>query len=143
MNSGTFEILQLRSDPELHYHQFAGLDLLRKLGLSVDKKNYACVYSGRLDSGKGLEDLYYAFNMERPEDFRGHSMSVSDIVVLRKNGEAKAYYCDSIGFTELPGFFTAANAQKTDIHDIRARAAGRRSDSGRQDPGPSREGSCR
>ena len=143
MNSGTFEILQLRSDSRLHYHRFTSLDLLRKLGLSVEKENYVCVYSGHLDPGEGLEDLYYTFNMERPEDFRGHSMSVSDIVVLHKDGTERAYFCDSIGFTELPDFFAAEKEKKTDLRDVKRHAAERRDGTEKQALSRSREGGCR
>ena len=130
MNEETFELLQLRSDPELACHRFTNLEQLRKFGLAVDKENYTCVYTGRLNPGEGLEDLYYTFNMKRPEDFRGHSMSVSDIVVLHKDGKTKAYFCDRIGFTELPDFFTSAKEIKTDLKEVKTHAAERRNTTG-------------
>ena len=55
-----------------------------------------------------LESLYAMFNINRPEDFRGHSLSVSDVIVLRDGEEKKAYFVDSIGFRELPGFYDAS-----------------------------------
>lgn len=72
----------------------------------VNPENYSIVYSGEIAEGvqnKALEELYYKFNMEHPEDFRGHSMSVSDIVILDNGSERAAYFCDSFGFKKLDG----------------------------------------
>ena len=100
-----YEILQLKSGPELHQYRFLSLDQLSGYGLKVDSENYCCVYSGSLEKGMDLETLYYLFNMQRPEDFYGHSMSVSDVVVLHKGGVSEAWYCDRAGFRMLPDFF--------------------------------------
>ena len=64
-------------------------------------------YARQREPGETLEDIYRRFNIDHPEDFRGHSLSVSDVVVLHENGADAAYYVDSIGFKELPGFFDA------------------------------------
>lgn len=66
--------------------------------------NYELVYTAELAAGTSLEDIYTRFNINHPHDFKGHSLSVSDIVVLHQNGQDTAYYVDSIGFKELPEF---------------------------------------
>ena len=73
-------------------------------GSEVERDNYNLVYEAALKPGISLDDLYYEFNMQHPKDFRGHSMSVSDIVVLHKGDEDKAFYVDTFGFTEVPEF---------------------------------------
>ncbi len=128
MSVDYFEILQLKRTPDLHYHRFADLKELAKEGLTVDRANYESVYKALLPSDVGLEDIYYTFNMNRPEDFHGHSLSVSDIVILCQNGTEKAYYCDSIGFEYLPKFCSAnyekkQGSAKTDLRTIRETAA--------------------
>ncbi len=80
--------------------------------LSVDAENYSCVYSGRLAEGQSLDDLYEKFNLHRPLDFLGHSLSVSDIVLVNKNGREQAYYVDSFGFKEVPEFFQSKAEEK-------------------------------
>ena len=71
---------------------------------TVDKDNYELVYSGKLEEGTSLEDLYTKFNIDHPEDFRGHSMSVSDVVVIKDADGERAHFVDSVGFTEVPEF---------------------------------------
>ena len=83
------------------------LDWLESKELSVDREHYQMVYAMQREPGETLEDIYRRFNIDHPEDFRGHSLSVSDVVVLHENGADAAYYVDSIGFKELPGFFDA------------------------------------
>ena len=98
-------IYQLRHDviPELG---FIGLDQLKS---PPKKENYEAVYAHGIriseDVAQTLENLYYIFNQARPEDFRGHSLSVSDIVALKHDGVVSYYYCDSVGFRELPDFW--------------------------------------
>ena len=70
----------------------------------MDKANYAEVYSAPLTAGTTLEDIYRTFNVDHPEDFKGHSLSVSDVVVLHQNGQDTAHYCDSVGFQQVPEF---------------------------------------
>ena len=73
-------------------------------GHRVDPKNYALVYSVPLTPGTSLEDIYTRFNIDHPKDFKGHSLSVSDVVVLHQNGQDTAHYCDSVGFQQVPEF---------------------------------------
>ena len=99
-----FSIYQLKDDESLRYIRFEGLERLQKEGGKVERDNYNLVYEAELKPGTTLDDLYYQFNMEHPADFRGHSMSVSDIVVLHQGDEDKAFYVDRFGFTEVPEF---------------------------------------
>ena len=92
------------------------LDWLESRGLSVDRENYRMVYAMHREPGETLEDIYRRFNMDHPEDFKGHSLSVSDVVVLHGNGADAAWYVDSIGFKELPDFFGAGTPEaKRDV----------------------------
>ena len=97
-------IYQLRRDvmPELG---FIELDRLKS---PPKKENYEAVYAHGIriseDVTQTLENLYYIFNQARPEDFKGHSLSVSDIVALKRDGVVSYYYCDSVGFREIPDF---------------------------------------
>lgn len=102
--SNTYEIYQLKHDEALHYHRFEPLDRLHQFGLEVSKDNYDLVYTADNKENLSLEDIFQKYNMDRPEDFKGHSLSVSDIVVMKSEGEDKAFYCDSFGFTEIPDF---------------------------------------
>lgn len=105
----TFTIYQLKSGEELHYHRFEPLERLERFGLFVDPDNYEKVYTGTLPENGStmmkLEGIYETFNLHRPEDFTGHSLSVSDIVVLHEGGKDTAHYVDAIGFEEVPAFF--------------------------------------
>lgn len=108
-----FSILQLNDGGQLHDHRFASIDELHKYGLNVDRENYHGVYSGRLKDGETLEDIYTRFNVNRPADFQGHSLSVSDIIgIVDADGNAKAYYVDSIGFEEIHDFFLDRNERE-------------------------------
>lgn len=91
---------------------FRSYDELQKDSLAVDAANYSCVYSGRLTEGQTLDGLYEKFNLRRPTDFLGHSMSVSDVVVLSQNGENQAYYVDSFGFQKVPEFLETQHTGK-------------------------------
>ena len=105
----SFAIYQLRDNDDTARLRYMNSEYLEKKGLSVQKENYAAVYAGDLDRGGDTQDrlneLYETFNIRRPEDFRGHSLSVSDIVALKQNGVVSCHYVDSWGFKELPGFF--------------------------------------
>ena len=72
--------------------------------MTVDKANYTEVYAAPLTAGTTLEDIYRTFNVDYPADFKGHSLSVSDVVVLHQNGQDTAHYCDSVGFQQVPEF---------------------------------------
>ena len=100
----TFSIYQLKGDEETRDYRFEPLDRLRAVGLDVQRDNYELVYSAPLADGESLEDIYRRFNIDHPADFTGHSLSVSDIVVLRNGDTETAHYCDSFGFTEVPEF---------------------------------------
>ena len=100
----SFSIYQLKNGDELHDLRFASLDELQRYGLSVKPENYKLVYTALLTERDDLESIYTRFNIDRPEDFKGHSLSVSDIVVLHRNGADTAHYCDSVGFAEVPYF---------------------------------------
>lgn len=100
----TFSIYQLKGGEETRDYRFEPLDRLRAVGLDVQRDNYNLVYSAPLSDGESLEDIYRRFNIDHPADFTGHSLSVSDIVVLRHGDSETAHYCDSFGFTEVPEF---------------------------------------
>lgn len=100
----TFSIYQLKGGDETRDYRFEPLERLRELGLSVQKDNYDLVYSAPLADGETLEDLFVRFNVERPEDFTGHSLSMSDVIVLRHGEQQSAHYLDRGGYTEIPEF---------------------------------------
>ena len=100
----TFSIYQLKGGDETRDYRFEPLERLRELGLSVQKDNYDLVYSAPLSDGETLEDLFVRFNVERPEDFTGHSLSMSDVIVLRHGEQQNAHYLDRGGYTEIPEF---------------------------------------
>ena len=100
----TFAIYQLKDGEETRDYRFEPLDRLRAVGLDVQRDNYELVYSAPFADGESLEDIYRRFNIDHPADFTGHSLSVSDIVVLRNGDTETAHYCDSFGFTEVPEF---------------------------------------
>lgn len=107
----SFSIYQLKDDDSLRYIRFEGLERLQAEGNKVDRENYVLVYEAPLKEGTSLDDLYYQFNMQHPKDFRGHSMSVSDVVVLHQGDEDKAFYVDRFGFTEVPEFILERQAK--------------------------------
>ena len=111
-----YSIYQLDLSDHTDNLRFISLDWLESKGFSVDLDNYRMVYAMRLEPGETLEDIYRRFNIDHPKDFTGHSLSVSDVVVLHGNGADTAYYVDSIGFKELPDFFdTGAPEAKRDV----------------------------
>ena len=101
---GSFSIYQLRGGDETRDYRYESLDSLRRNGLSVRPENYELVYEAPLTAKDDLESIYTRFNVDRPADFTGHSLSVSDIVVLHQDGKDAAHYCDRAGFTEMPEF---------------------------------------
>lgn len=112
----SFAIYQLRDNDDTVQLHYMNSEYLEKKGLSIQKENYAAVYAGDLDrrgdTQDKLNELYETFNIRRPEDFRGHSLSVSDIVALKQNGVVSCHYVDSWGFKELPGFLKPENYLK-------------------------------
>lgn len=103
-----YAIYQLKREDSTTDLRFMGSDWLQKKGLEPNRDNYDLVYTGRLYPSENrldtLERLYQTFNIDHPEDFRGHSLSVSDIVALKEQGVVSYHYVDSIGYTELPNF---------------------------------------
>lgn len=102
-NGEHYGIYQLKKSEERTY-QFMGMREASSFGFEIHGEDYELIYSDRLGMEETLNSLYEKFNINHPQDFTGHSLSVSDVVVMRKNGESKAYYVDSLGFTELPEF---------------------------------------
>ena len=101
----SFSIYQVPAGPEGRDFRFRAYEELQAAGLAVDRKNYELVYTAPLDGKTTLENIYRTFNTDdRPADFRGHSLSVSDVVVINRGGKEEAHYCDSIGFTPVPEF---------------------------------------
>ena len=109
----TFTIYQLKDGPETRNYRYEAYESLQEAGLAVDRQNYDLVYTAPLDSKTTLEDIYRTFNLDRPADFTGHSLSVSDVVVLTRSGKEEAHYCDSLGFTPVPEFFLQREKQLT------------------------------
>ena len=111
-----YAILQLRRSEDTVYERFSSMRELERMGQEPDIDHYEVVYTAPLlpykDQNTMLEELYAKFNVSRPDDFTGHSLSVSDIVALRQNGVVSCHYVDSIGFQELPGFLKPENYLK-------------------------------
>ena len=116
-STDTYAILQLRDVPETSDERFMSYNALRKKQIEPEVDHYEVVYVAPLipyaDQQTMLEDTYQRFNIAKPEDFHGHSLSVSDIVALRQNGIVSAHYVDRIGFQELPGFLSGKNHLRT------------------------------
>ena len=106
-----YGIYQINSGQEERGYQFLSLEAAKEMGFTVDGKDYQMVYSERLRDATTLDNLFERFNIERPNDFTGHSMSVSDVIIMNRGGRLTAYYVDSFGFTELPDFV----AQRTEM----------------------------
>lgn len=105
---GTFKIYQLPSGEKYHGVRFESMDRLKADSVQLNKDDYELMYEGELAEFKGnttLEGLFAQFNNDRPDDFFGHSLSVSDVIVISVDGKDTAYFCDSFGFTEMPEFF--------------------------------------
>ena len=109
----TFTIYQLKDGDGMRDYHFEPYDRLQAAGLSVEAANYNLIYAAELTPGTSLEDIYTRFNIDHPKDFKGHSLSVSDIVVLHQNGEDTAHYVDSFGYKEVPEFLQEQTPQLT------------------------------
>ena len=109
----TFSIYQIKGGDETRDLRFEPYDRLTATGHRVDAKNYTLVYSAELTPGTSFEDIYTRFNIDHPKDFKGHSLSVSDVVVLHQNGQDIAHYVDSFGYKEVPEFLQPENYLKT------------------------------
>ena len=99
-----YGIYQLKDSGETRDIRFMDMDYLEREGIPVSRENYTLVYTGELKEGMCLEDIYMKFNIDHPADFTGHSLSVSDVVVLHQDGENTSHYVDSVGFKEIPEF---------------------------------------
>ena len=126
-NTDKYGIFQLKDDPELDKFRFEGTESLKRMGITKDNfdavlpENYKLVYLGELSELQGqtqsetLEAIYTKFNIDHPADYKAHSLSVSDIVVLHENGENSAHFVDSFGFTELPKFMLTLEGKENEI----------------------------
>lgn len=126
-NTDKYGIFQLKDDPELDKFRFEGTESLKRMGITKDNfdavlpENYKLVYMGELAELQGqtqsetLEAIYTKFNIDHPADYKAHSLSVSDIVVLHENGENTAHFVDSFGFTELPKFMLTLEGKENEI----------------------------
>ena len=100
----TFSIYQLKRGDETRDFRFEPYDRLAATGHTADRANYDLIYTAELTPGTSLEDIYTRFNIDHPKDFKGHSLSVSDVVVLHQNGQDTAHYVDSSGYRQVPEF---------------------------------------
>ncbi len=126
-NTDKYGIYQLKDDPELDKFRFEGTGSLKRMGITKDNfdavlpENYKLVYLGELSELQGrtqsetLEAIYTKLNIDHPEDYKAHSLSVSDIVVLHEDGENSAHFVDSFGFTELPKFMLTLEGRENEI----------------------------
>ena len=124
-----YGIYQLKPNPELDSLRFEGTESLKRMGITKDNfdaikpENYTLLYVGELSElqketqGATLEAIFEKFNLDHPEDFRGHSLSVSDIVVLHQNGQNTTHFVDSFGYTEIPDFLREQTPEKEEMQD--------------------------
>ena len=105
-DSDRYEIYPLTADPANAKLLFTSYDGVHADGMTINRSNYELKYSAPLTPDTTLDSIYDQFNINRPADFTGHSLSVSDIVVLHRNGQDTAHYVDSIGFADVPEFLT-------------------------------------
>lgn len=110
----TYEILQIKDGSNGEHYRFWGMNYVQKKGLQINVGDYESKYQGELKPGETLDTLYERFNLYRPEDFTGHSLSVSDVIVLKSGGDKKAFYVDSFGFCEVKDFF-AEKLERSEI----------------------------
>ena len=111
----SFSIYQIKSGDETRDYRFEPYDRLQAMGRSVNRAHYDLVYTAPLDGTTTLEDIYRTFNIEHPADFKGHSLSVSDVVVLHQGGKDTAHYCDSFGFQQVPEFLRENPLRTTEL----------------------------
>ena len=109
-----FSIYQVPPGPEGRDFRYRSYEDLQADGLSVDRKNYQLVYTAPLDKDTTLDEIYRRFNMEHPADYKGHSLSMGDIVVFRQDGKQTAYYVDEgADYRQVPEFFAQPEKQLT------------------------------
>lgn len=100
----SYSIYQLKNGLETREYRFEAFDHLKEQGLAVNPEHYTLVYKAHLSPDASLDSIYETFNIHRPSDFHGHSLSISDVIVFQRAGEGKAHYVDRFGFREIPGF---------------------------------------
>ena len=100
----TFGIYQIKDDSPGENYAFMNMSFIESHGMQIKKEDYKLVYVGELSGNMSLDDIFEKFNIDRPEDFRGHSLSVSDIVVLNDGEKVTAHFVDSISFEQLDSF---------------------------------------
>ena len=108
----TFSIYQLKDGDETRDYRFEPYDRLQAAGLAVDRANYELVYTAPLVPGTSLDDIFTRFNIDHPKDFKGHSLSVSDVVVLHQDGQDTAHYVDRGDFKQIPEFWQEKQPQR-------------------------------
>ena len=108
----TFSIYQLKDGDETRDYRFEPYDRLQAAGLAVDRANYELVYTAPLVPGTSLDDIFTRFNIDHPKDFKGHSLSVSDVVVLHQDGQDTAHYVDRGDFKQVPEFLQEKQPQR-------------------------------
>ncbi|MGN0594642.1 MAG: YodL domain-containing protein, partial [Hominimerdicola sp.] len=108
---GTYAIYQLKDGDDTRDYRFISSSEMEKQGLSINKNNYDLVYSGELTADMSLDSIYEKFNTGLPDDFIGHSLSMSDIIVLDTDDGMKAHYVDRFGFKEVPEFLLEKNVE--------------------------------
>ena len=113
----TFQIYQLKRGENTRELQFESYDRLKESGQTLNPDHYVKVYEAELTKGLSLEDIYSRFNIDHPKDFYGHSLSVSDVVVLHKDGKDSAHYVDRFGYKDAPEFLKPQNYLKH-VEDI-------------------------
>ena len=101
----TYEILQIKEGSNGEAYRFLKMSHVQASGMQVNADDYESKYKEAWKPGETLETIYERFNIHRPEDFTGHSLSVSDVIVLESVGDKKAFYVDSFGFCEVEDFF--------------------------------------
>lgn len=107
-----YAIYQLKDGEELRDYRFTNSEYMQAHGMYADRENYNQVYRGRMQESETLEDIFAKFNVNRPEDFHGHSLSVSDIICVKQNGKITAHFVDSAGFKEVPDFTLSLEERK-------------------------------
>lgn len=114
-----FAIYQVKHTDELRDIRYEGLEWIKSIGQTVQRDNYDLVYTAPLEpsdlKGSVLDNLEYRFNNEHPADYRHPSMSVSDIVAIKRDGKVSCHYCDSFGFAEVPGFLPDNTLKNTEM----------------------------
>ena len=129
-SSDKYGIYQLKHNPELDHLRFEGTESLKRMGITknnfdaIKPENYELIYVGELSElqeqtqGETLEVIYEKFNIDHPEDYKGHSLSVSDIVILHQNGGNSAHFVDPFGFTGIPDFMQTLEGVKEQEAEI-------------------------